>query len=355
MIEWLAPARPSNIRQTKEEEEAGRRVGRELPTAEILQPALDTSLARYQPRKDIKLSGNYKGAVSDTLPALAKLWIEGLKKYYPNVKITIPTPYDGSLGAKALVKGNVDFAIISRVLKPDDMADFKAKFGYDPLSVPISVGSYRHFGFLDAMGFLVYKDNPLETINFDQLDAIYSGTRYRGGAPITTWGQLGLTGEWSDKPINLYGIRPWDGLEELIRQRVLTHNGKRGEWRDGIHLDSIFPMAQLVAGDRYGIGYSGISYLDAGVKVLALGEKEDGPFYPPTYENVARGSYPIERLIFFNTNKEPGKPLNPVLEEFVRFILSREGQQIVLDLAIFLPLRSPEATNSEALILGRKS
>jgi len=355
MVEWLTPALPSNKKQTDAEAEAGRKFGRPAPALEILQPTLDAALPAYQPRKDLKLSGNFKGAASDVLPGLVKLWIDGFKKYYPNVNIDVPPPYAGSLGAKELVKGNLDFVFVSRELKPDDVTEFKAKFGYDPLSVPISGGSYRHFGFLDAVGFFVNKENPLEKISFDQLDTILSSTHHRGGAPITTWGQLGLKGEWADKPIHIYAIKPWNGFEEFIRQRVLSYNGKRGEWRNDLHFDLVvFPIAHHIAEDRFGIGYSGLAYLDAGVKVLPLGESENGPFYAPTYENVAKASYPLSRLIFFNTNKTPGKPLNPAIEEFLRYILSRDGQQMILKQALYMPLRSEQANRARDLLIGAK-
>jgi phosphate transport system substrate-binding protein len=351
LVEWLSPPLLSNRPQTDEEKEVGKQHGRARPTQEILQPTLDPALPAYQPRKDIKLSGDFKGAASDVLPGLVKLWVEAFTKYYPQVKIEAPPPYAGSLGARELVKGNLDFVFVSRELRPDDVTDFTAKFGYDPLSVPISGGSYRHYGFLDAVGFFVNKENPLEKISFDQLDAILSSTHHRGGKAITKWGELGLTGEWADKPIHIYGVKPWNGFEEFIRQRVLSYHGRRGEWRDGINFSEVvFPIARRVAEDRYGLGYSGLAYLDAGVKLLPLGETERGPYYPPTYEQVARADYPLSRLIFFNTNKAPGKPMNPALEEFLRFILSREGQQLVLDHALYLPLRSAQVTSSRAIL-----
>ena len=355
MVEWLTPPLPSNQKQTDAQAEAGKNFGRTSPAPEILQPMLDAALPAYQPRQDLKLTGSFKGAASDVLPGLVKLWIAAFTKYYPNVKIEVGPPYAGSLGAKELVKGNLDFVFVSRELKPDDITDFRAKFGYNPLSVPISGGSYRHYGFLDAVAFFVNKENPIEKISFSQLDQILSSTHHRGGAAITTWGQLGLTGEWADKPVNIYGIKPWNGFEEFIRQRVLSIASKRGEWRDGIHFDPVvFPIAQRVAGDRYGIGYSGIAYIDAGVKMLPLGESENGPFYAPTYENVARATYPLSRLLYFNTNKAPRKPLNPAIEEFLRFILSREGQQIVLDQALYIPLRAGQADQARALISMRE-
>jgi phosphate transport system substrate-binding protein len=352
MVEWLQPALPTVVKQADAQEQFGIQHGRAAPAnLEILQPTLDPALPSYQPRKDIQLSGNLKGAASDVLPNLVKLWIDKFRTYYPNVNIDVSPPYAGSLGALELVKGTLDFVFVSRELKPSDLTEFHAKFGYDPLSVPISGGSYRHFGFLDAIGFFVNKDNPLEKISFDQLDAIYSSTHLRGGKQITTWGQLGLTGEWADKPIHAYGIKPWNGFEEFIRQKVLSTGGKRGEWREDVSYDKlVFPLARHGADDRYAIGYAGLAYVDAGVKMLPVGESAKGPFYAPSYENVARADYPLSRLVFFNTNKAPGKPMNPVVQEFLRFILSKEGQQMVIDNAIYVPLREKQVVSSRALI-----
>ncbi|HEX7914184.1 PstS family phosphate ABC transporter substrate-binding protein [Rudaea sp.] len=350
-VEWVDQPRATAKPQTEEEAEAGKKNGRALPELELLQPTLDTALPAYKPRKDLKLAGTFKGAASDVLPGLANAWFAAFKKLYPNVNLSVAPPYAGSLGAKELVKQNIDFVFVSRELKPDDITDFKAKFGYAPTSVPISGGSYRHFGFLDAVGFFVSRDNPLDKISFAQLDAIFSSTHHRGGKPITTWGQLGLTGEWADKPIHAYGIKPWNGFEEFVRQRVLSTDGKRGEWNDGAHYDKlVFPMAKHGVEDRYAIGYTGIAYVDSPVKMLALGENESGPFVAPSYENVARAKYPLSRLIFFNVNKAPGKALDPALTEFLRFVLSREGQQIVRDQALYLPLRASQAEKARALL-----
>ena len=160
-----------------------------------------------------------------------------------------------------------------------------------------------------------------------------------------------MTGEWANKPIHIYGVKPWNGFEEFVRQRVLSIPGKRGEWRDGITFDTVvFPIAGRVANDPYGIGYAGLAYLDAPVKLLALAPQSPGPTIAPTYENVARAEYPLSRLIYLNLNKAPGKPLPPALEEFLRFILSREGQQVVLDERIFIPLRASQAAASLTLL-----
>lgn len=349
MVEWVVPALPTHKPQTPEQAERGRQQGRALPAPEVLQPTLDPALASYQPRGE-RLKATFKGGSSDVLTGLVGKWFEKFKAYHPDVNLSISPPYAGSLGAVELVKEKLDFVFVSRELRPGDVADFRAKFGYDPLSVPVTGGSYRQYGALDAVGFFVHKDNPLEKITFDELDAMFSSTRHRGGRPITRWGDLGLGGEWADKSIRLYGIKPWNGFEEFVRQRVLSRDGRRGEWRDDINFEKlVFPMAKNVAGERYGIGYSGLAYIDAPVKMIPVSDGRSG-FQAPIYENVALATYPLSRLIFFNVNKAPGRPLDPALDEFLRFVLSREGQQVVLDHAIYIPLRAHQLRDARALL-----
>jgi phosphate transport system substrate-binding protein len=349
MVEWVAPAVAASKPQSDAEKARGMTAGRDLPALEVLQPTLDPGLPEYQPRKGLKLRGHFKAAASDVLPGLAKGWVAAFQTYFPEVRVDVDPPYAGSLGAKELAKGNLDFVFVSRELRPDDITDFHAKFGYDPLSVPVSGGSYRHYGFLDAVGFIVNKENPIEQLSFDQLDAAFSSTRWRGAASVKTWGDLGLKGQWADKPVHLYGIRPWNGFEEFVRQRVLSTNGRRGEWRDGIdYSGTVFPIAEKVAKDPYALAYDGLAYLDAPVKVLAVGAS--GSFVTPSYENVATAEYPLSRLIFFNVNKAPGKPLDPAAEEFLRFVLSRQGQAIVQKQNVFVPLRARQVQSSLALL-----
>jgi phosphate transport system substrate-binding protein len=351
MVTWVAPISAANKPQTEAEAKRGQLLGRDLPAPEILQPMIDAQLPSYQPRRDIQITGTFKGAASDVMVVLAQKWFDKFKTYYPNVNLSIAPPYAGSLGAIELVKGDLDFVFVSRELKPEDISKFKEKFGYAPLSVPISGGSWRHFGALDAVAFFVNKDNPIEQITFKQLDQMYSSTHARGGNAISTWGDLGLTGEWADKPIHLYGIKPWNGFEEFVRQRVLSAGGKRGEWRDGIMFEKlVFPMAKDISNDRFAIGYSGMAYTDAPVKLVPLVEKDGDVPQAPTYENVARATYPLARLTFFNANKTPNKPLPPALEEFLKFVLSKEGQQVVLDHARYLPLRASQAQGARELL-----
>ena len=321
--------------------------GRTLPEPELLQPTLDPALSAFTPRHGPEMTGHLTGAASDVLALLTKQWITAFQKFYPHVVIDLPPPYAGSLGALELIKGDIDFVTVSRELRPSDVSAFRERFAYDPFSLPISGGTYRHFGFLDAIAFFVHRDNPLSQVNYTQLDAILSSTRLRGGAPITTWGQLGLTGEWADKPIHVWAVKPWNGFEEFIRQRVLSTGMQRGEWRNDLNfVETVFPVSPHVADDKYALGYAGLAYVGDGVKLLAVSSNDAAEFVTPDYTSVARGTYPLSRLVFLNANKPPGKPLSPVLDEFARFILSREGQQVILDEAIFLPLRAAAAERS---------
>jgi phosphate transport system substrate-binding protein len=359
---WAIAPQDKVTPQTDQQSAYNQAHGRPLPAPESLQPTLDPGLTNYHARPKNSLRGDYNCGASDVLADLSKKWISAFENEYPKVHISVNPPYAGSLGALELIKGNLDCVFVSRELKPTDISGFHDAFGYDPLSIPISGGSYRHYGFLDSVGFVVNKANPIQKLSFDQLDAVLSTTRNRGGTAATTWGQLGATGEWANKPIHIVGLQPWNGFEEFVRQRVLNYNGKRGEWRPGaangstpadpaVHWEkTVFNIAKDVADDPYAIGYTGMAYVDQAVKVISLSEHTTDPAYAPTYENVASAAYPLSRLTYLNVNKDPKKQLDPVLEELTRFILSKQGQQVVGAQQIYLPLRSGQAAASLNLL-----
>lgn len=354
MAEWLRPPAGELPRRSEEEKQRGMQVGRDLPAREFLQPVLDASLRPFTPSLDENVEASFTGGASDILPGLVHDWIGAFREYYPNVEIEISLPYAGSLGMLEVIEGNYDFAFVSRELKPTDVSSFTGKYGYAPLSVPVSGGSWRHYGFLDAIGFFVHVHNPLDRLSFEQIDRLFSSTRHHGDSPISTWGDLGLTGDWANRPVNLYGIAPWNGFEEFVRQRTLSVGERRGEWRDGIDFsETAFPVAEKVARDPYGIGYTGLAYVTAGVKVLPLSVSgAAGSHVAASYERVADATYPLSRLIYFNANAAPDGGLDPILKEFLRFVLSRDGQQLVLDHAIFLPLRGSQV-NASLVLLGQ--
>lgn len=349
-VEWLLPPASTQVPQTRAQDEQGREQGRPLPTPELLQPTLDPQLPLFQPRYGADLGGHFTLAASDTLPGLVHAWVRAFAHFYPHVMLDLGPPYEGTSGANRMTAGSIAVAFVSRELTPANVAAFEAKYHYPPLSIPVCGGSWRQFGFLDAVGFFVNRSNPLSRLSLTRLDAILSRTRWHGAAPITTWGQLGLTGAWATRPIHVYAIKPWNGFEEFVRQRVLDAHGRRGHWRAGLHYDpTVFPIARRVAADPDGIGYAGLAFVDAPVKMLALGE--GGRDYAPTYTNVALARYPLSRLVYANLNVAPGTRMSPALQEFLRFILSRQGQQIVRDQGIFLPLRAFQTQTGAALAL----
>jgi len=314
------------------------------PKLESFHASVDGGLRPYKPAGHFR--GSLRAVQSDTTPGLVDLWLKGFAKVQPDV--TIKADIEGSgAGGPSLTNGTADFGIIAREMMPKEELPFEKKFGYKPLEIAVAGGSYRSLAFTDALTFFVHKDNPLEKLSFAQLDAIYSKTRYRQHEDITTWGELGLTGDWSDKPIHLVGVKEPNGFEYFLRLRVL----KGGDWKDVITVrDTVHPLAALVAADRYAIGYAGFSYLTDGVKTLAVAEEDSGPYYKGAFEEVAAQKYPLSRLIYVYANRVPGRPLDPKLREFVSYILSEQGQQAVVQDGIFLPLPSAAAKQELAKI-----
>ena len=348
---WLDPTPAQVFPQSDAEKERQKETGRILPTREVLRPDVDPALAPYVPTAGLSIERAFRVGSSDIMPGLVEGWAAAFARFHPGFRITIERPLAGSLGAVELIKGNLDFVFVSRELRPNDVAQFRDKFGYDPTSFPVSGGSWRHFGFLDAVPIIVNPDNPVARLSFAQIDAAFSATRHRGAHAVATWGDLGLTGAWAKRPVHLYGIRPWNGFEEFVRQRVLSVPGKRGEWRADIaYDDTFFNVARRVAADPQALGYSGLSALDSAVKIVPLGDSGAG--VSPTYEAVATAAYPLSRVTYLNANVAPGKPADPALAEFLRFILSRDGQAVVREQGVFLPLRAGQIAASRALLNG---
>jgi phosphate transport system substrate-binding protein len=314
---------------------------RARPASEPLYNAkVDPALPVYRSAGEV--SGSLKGICSETFPDLMKLWVDGFRKHQAAVTITV-APTGGGVGSKALAEGQVDFAAVTREISPADEALFVKHYGYKPLEVAVVGGSYRSYGFTDALTFFVHPDNPIEHLSFAQIDGIYSKTRLRGAKePIVTWGHVDkalMAGEWADKPIHAWGVQPWNGFEQFIRLRVLMS----GEWRDGLNTEKlVIPLPERVAADRYAISYSGIAYLKPGVAVkrIAVSESPEGPFFEGTFDEVAAQTYPLARVLYFYVNRPPGKPLDPRLREFLRYILSRDGQEAAVQDAIYTPLPS---------------
>jgi phosphate transport system substrate-binding protein len=295
---------------------------------------VDSSIPAYKPVKG--LSGSLKGVESNTVTAVTDAWIAGFTKLYPEVKISVDIGGSGQ-GGPRLTAGSADFGFIAREMMGREETPFVDKFGYKPLAIAVSGGSVAVKAFTDCVVFIVNKDNPLEEITFPQLDAIYSATHNRGiKNPITTWGQLGLTGEWADKPIHAWGVEIPNGYDTFVNMHVLAS----GQWREGIQSQhTVIPLSDKVAADKYAMSYTGLAWdTNPDTKVLKLAVHPGDPFLAPTFENVASQKYPLSRVIYIFINREPGKPINPVLREFIRYALSQQGQQTIVQDRIFTPL-----------------
>jgi phosphate transport system substrate-binding protein len=277
---------------------------------------VDSAIPAYTPVSGV--SGNLKSIGSDTMNNLMALWAEGFYKFYPNVKVEIEGK--GSATAPpALVSGTAHFGPMSRPMKDAELDAFEKKFGYKPVAVRTS---------FDALAVYVHKDNPIKSLTMQQVDAIFSKTR-RGGYPkdIKTWGDLGLTGEWADKPISLYGRNSASGTYGYFKEHALF----KGDYKDEVkEQPGSSSVVQGVASDKFAIGYSGIGYKTADVRAVPLANKAGETAYEADMENVYSGDYPLARYLFLYVNKKPGEKLDPLRGEFLRFVLSKEGQEVVI-------------------------
>jgi phosphate transport system substrate-binding protein len=299
---------------------------------------LDPKLRDYQPVSGV--SGSIKSIGSDTLNNLMTLWAEGFKAQYPNVKIEIEGK-GSSTAPPALIAGTAQFGPMSRPMKASEADEFERKFGYKP--TPISVA-------VDALAVFVNKDNPIQCLTLQQVDAVFSKTR-KGGLDqdIASWGDLGLTGDWASRPISLYGRNSASGTYGYFKEEALY----KGDFKDSVkEQPGSSAVVQGVATDRYAIGYSGIGYKTADVRAVPLAKKE-GDCIEPTAERAYAGKYPLARFLYIYTNKNPNQPLEPLRAEFVKYVLSRQGQQTVIKDGYF-PITAAVA-DKDAKPLGLES
>lgn len=274
---------------------------------------VDPSLPSYQ--KTSGVSGNINSVGSDTMNNMMALWAETFRKMYPNVKIQIEGK-GSSTAPPALIAGTSQFGPMSRPMKAAEIDQFEAKYGYKPTQIRTSY---------DALAVYVSKDNPLDKLTLAQVDAVFSKTRRRGGKNVSTWGDLGLTGDWAARPVSIYGRNSASGTYGFFKEHVLQN----GDYRDTVkEQPGSASVVQGVTEDRFGIGYSGIGYKTSGVKSLQLADKDQ--FFDGAYGNVTSGKYPLSRFLYLYVNKAPGKALDPLVKEYLKLILSKDGQEVVV-------------------------
>jgi phosphate transport system substrate-binding protein len=277
---------------------------------------VDPALTAYKSTGGV--SGNLSSVGSDTMNNLMTLWGEGFGKYYPNVKLQIEGK-GSSTAPPALIAGTAQLGPMSRSMKGTEVDQFEKKFGYKPVGLRSSV---------DALAVFVNKDNPIKCLSVEQVDAIFSKSRRHGHKEdIKTWGQLGLTGDWANRPISLFGRNSASGTYGFFKEHIL----KNGDYKDEVkEQPGSASVVQGVTVDRYAIGYSGIGYATAGVRAVPLAEKTGAACVEATADNAYSGKYPLSRFLYVYINRAPGKPLDPLMREFVRFMFSKDGQEAVI-------------------------
>ncbi|MEI6593051.1 MAG: phosphate ABC transporter substrate-binding protein [Holophagaceae bacterium] len=286
---------------------------------------LDSKLTSY--KKVSGVSGNLNSIGSDTLNNLMAYWVEGFGKKYPNVKIQVEGK--GSTTAPpALIEGTSQLGPMSREMKGEEIDKFEKKWGYQPTKVAVAI---------DTLAVFVHKNNAIKSLSMQQVDAIFSKTRKGGSAKdIKTWGELGLTGEAASRTLSLYGRNSASGTYGYFKEHALF----KGDYKDTVkEQPGSSSVVQSVGSDRFAIGYSGIGYATSGVRAVPLSDekKNGGTAFPATYENALSGKYPLSRFLYVYINKDPKKPIDPLTREFLKFVLSKEGQEIVVKDG-FLPL-----------------
>ncbi|MEK7728308.1 MAG: phosphate ABC transporter substrate-binding protein [candidate division KSB1 bacterium] len=289
-----------------------------LSTLSYAQEAVKVEAAIPKYKKTSGVSGAVSSIGSDTMNNLMTLWAEAFAKYYPNVKVQIEGK-GSSTAPPALIAGTAQFGPMSRAMKQEEIDKFEAQFGYKPTAIRTSI---------DALAVYVHKDNPLASLTLPQVDAIFSKTRRGGFAQdLGTWGQLQLTGAWAKQPLSLYGRNSASGTYGYFKEHALY----KGDYKDTVkEQPGSASVVQGVTEDRFGIGYSGIGYITSGVKAVPLATKEGEAAHPANLENVLNGKYPLSRFLYVYINRAPNQPLDPLVKEFCKFILSQEGQQVVV-------------------------
>ena len=264
------------------------------------------------------VSGNIKSVGSDTMNNLMTLWAEGFRTFYPSVQVEIEGK-GSSTAPPALIQGQSTFGPMSRKMKDKEVEAFEEAFGYKP--TPLATG-------IDMLAVYVHKDNPIRGLTLQQVDAIFSKNR-KGGYPkeIRTWGDVGLTGDWANKPISLYGRNSASGTYGFFKEHALF----KGDYKDSVkEQPGSSSVVQGVASDEYGIGYSGIGYKTADVRAVPLAEGPDAPRIPAEADYAYSGEYPLARFLWLYVNYKPGSQLEPLRREFLKYVFSKPGQQVVI-------------------------
>lgn len=341
----VAPAATSDWEQS----------GRPLPRPEPTPALLDHRLPHFAPCATVP-PGQRSGSVTTILPDLFNRWQTGFAVRRPDLKISSAPPFgppQGKLSVRLqeFLDGKSDFAFVARDLTTADRDRYRqAHGGTDPLVVPVAAGSWRHFGFVDTVVVIVNAANPVRQLSFAQLDALFAARPGDGRVTVREWGQLGADA-WRGKPIHIVGSATWVG-EDSARSWVVRHRALQDRaWRADLASTGDEASApDAVARDPIAIAVTGLGHLPSGVRAVAIAAAPHGSAVSPTYAAVVKGRYPLSRTVDLLLHRRYDGSVDPMLAEFVRFILSREGQASVAQQGVLLPLRDGEAASSSAVV-----
>lgn len=276
---------------------------------------VDPSLKSYERVGGV--SGNLSSVGSDSLANMMTLWAEEFKRHYPNVNVQIQAA-GSSTAPPALTEGTSSLAPMSRKMKDSELQAFEEKYGYKPVEIPVAI---------DALAVFAHKDNPIKGLTMAELDAVFSSTRLCGhDSNITTWGQAGLDGQWANRDIQLYGRNSVSGTYGYFKEEALC----KGDFKNGVNEQpGSASVVQSISQSLNAIGYSGIGYRTSSVRTVPLAAAEGEEYIDATAENAVSGSYPLSRFLYVYVNKAPNRELAPLEREFVKLMLSKEGQEVV--------------------------
>ncbi|NQZ86379.1 MAG: phosphate ABC transporter substrate-binding protein PstS family protein [Colwellia sp.] len=276
--------------------------------------AIDKNLPEY--KKISGISGNLSSVGSDTLANMMTFWAEEFKRTYPNVNVQIQAA-GSSTAPPALTEATSNLGPMSRKMKSREIEAFEKRYGYKPTAVRVAI---------DALAVFVHKDNPIKGLRIDQVDAIFSSNRKCGAEKdVDRWGDLGLTGDWAGKDVQLYGRNSVSGTYGYFKKKALC----KGDFKNSVNEQpGSASVVQSVSASLNGIGYSGIGYQTSGVRALPLSKKGDN-YVEANMENAISKKYPLSRFLYVYVNKHPNKALAPMDAEFLKMVLSKSGQKIV--------------------------
>lgn len=297
--------------------------------------AVDKDIPAYNAVSGI--SGNLSSVGSDTLANLMTLWAEDFKRVYPNVNIQIQAA-GSSTAPPALTEATSNLGPMSRKMKSKEVAAFEDRYGYKPLAIPVSI---------DALAVYVNKDNPVKGMTIPDVDAIFSSTRKCGfDKDVSSWGDLDMSGDWKNRNIQIYGRNSVSGTYGYFKKKALC----KGDYKNNVNEQpGSASVVQSVSTSLNGIGYSGIGYKTSGVRAVPLAKKAGKAFVEATPDNAVEGTYPLSRFLYVYVNKHPNKPLAPLEKEFLKMVLSQQGQKVVIKDG-YIPLPAKVAAKYRKLL-----